>query len=123
MLRGKREKFCVEYVRSGNATEAYKLAGYKVKNDNSAAAFASKLLRNVKVSARIAELTREMHRPDIADAEERQQFWTSVMRDKGEKMEHRLSASAWLGRAQNDFIQRVDVSTAIPVVIHDDVSE
>ena len=45
-----------DFVLEGkSATEAYKLAGYKPKNDDVAAAAASRLLGNVKVSRYIAE--------------------------------------------------------------------
>ena len=53
-LTDKQQKFIDAYLGSGNATEAYKLAGYKVKNDNVAAPESSKLLRNPKISQAIA---------------------------------------------------------------------
>lgn len=40
---------------------------------------------------------------DIADMEERQRFWTSVMRDGKELMANRLRASEFLAKMQNDF--------------------
>ena len=49
--------FINAYLGNGeNATEAYKQAGYRVKNDNVAAPEASKLLRNPKVSQEITRL-------------------------------------------------------------------
>ena len=59
-LNVKQEKFCLEYSRSGNATEAYKVAGFKSKDDNSAAANASRMLRNDKIQARLKELSNEI---------------------------------------------------------------
>lgn len=52
------QEFCRLYVadKSRNATKAYKDAGYVAKNDDVAAAAASRLLRSVKVQEYIAEL-------------------------------------------------------------------
>ena len=39
----------------------------------------------------------------IADSEERQQFWTYIMRDENTQAQHRLKASELLGKVQGDF--------------------
>ena len=52
-LTAKQERFVEAYLGNGNATEAYKIAGYKAKNDNVASPESSKLLRNPKVSQAI----------------------------------------------------------------------
>jgi phage terminase small subunit len=52
-LTAKQERFVEAYLGNGNATEAYKMAGYKAKNDNVASPESSKLLRNPKVSQAI----------------------------------------------------------------------
>ena len=54
-LTPKQREFIDLYLGGMNATEAYKLAGYKVKNDNVAGPESSKLLRNPKVSQAIAK--------------------------------------------------------------------
>lgn len=54
-LKAKQEAFVREYLVDWNATQAAKRAGYR-GNENSLAAAASRLLRNVNVAARIAEL-------------------------------------------------------------------
>lgn len=51
------ERFCREYVIDGNATQAYIRAGY---SENGAAQSAAALLRNPKISSRIAELQRKV---------------------------------------------------------------
>jgi terminase small subunit-like protein len=56
----KHEKFCLALFKpKTSATQAYKDAGYKVTNDNAAAACASRLLTNAKVSVRMEELKAE----------------------------------------------------------------
>jgi phage terminase small subunit len=52
-LTAKRERFCLEYLRDLNATQAATRAGYSLKT---AKAQGARLLTNVDVAARIAEL-------------------------------------------------------------------
>lgn len=56
-LTSKQEAFCLAYIETGNATDAYTSAGYSAgsseKTRNEAA---SRLLKNSKVGARIAAL-------------------------------------------------------------------
>lgn len=79
-LNVNQEAFCMHYAKTGNATESYKQAGYKVKNDNAAAASATQLLRNPKIQDRLKELAAEMASDKIANIREIQEYLTSVMR-------------------------------------------
>ena len=79
-LTAKQEAFVNYYIETGNATEAYKRAGYKVKSENAAAAAAARLLRNVKIKAIIAAKMKEREKPSIAKADEILSFLTSVLR-------------------------------------------
>lgn len=81
-LSVKQEKFCLEYAKSGNQRQAYLKAGYKCKNDASADASASQLLRNPKVKARLAELAEEIKNASIADITEMQQTLTRIIRQE-----------------------------------------
>lgn len=58
-LTEKQKIFCDEYLIDLNATRAYMVAYPNVKNKNVAAVNASKLLRNAKVAAYIAERMKE----------------------------------------------------------------
>lgn len=53
-LSDKQAAFVREYLLSGNASDAYRKAGYATKNEASTAAAASRLLKDVKVSAAVA---------------------------------------------------------------------
>lgn len=53
MLNPKRERFCQEYVKDLNATQAYIRAGYSPQG---AGQGGERLLRNVEIAARIAEI-------------------------------------------------------------------
>lgn len=59
-LTPKRKAFADEYLTDLNGTRAYKAVYKNVKNDATAAAAASRLLKNVKVKAYIAERMKEI---------------------------------------------------------------
>lgn len=79
-LNVKQEAFCLHYAKTGNATEAYKKAGYKAKTENALCANATRLLRNDKVQERLKELAEELASDKIASIREIQEYLTSVMR-------------------------------------------
>ena len=68
-LTAKQEKFVFEFIRTGNATQAY-LKAYGGKNKSSAGVFGCRLLKNDKVQAEIEKLREEMRQEyqfDLAD--------------------------------------------------------
>ena len=67
----------------------------------------------VKIMERV-ETKRVMAK--IADAEEREAFWTELMRDGGERTRDRLAASELLGKRQRDFVQQVESQTLTATV-------
>ena len=129
-LSMKQEKFCLEYAKSGNQTQAYIKAGYNVKNDETAAANASRMLKNANVKARLAELAEEAKNASIADIIEMQQTLTSIIRkqmteevivvesvgdymtearkmDKEPSIRDIINAITTLGKMQGAFIEKV----------------
>lgn len=132
------EAFCMAYSASGNATQAYKAAGYKVKNDNSAAAGAVQLLRNIKVQERLKEIAAEVESKKIMDVKEIQERLSDIGRQEtteeyitmeGIRLEKRvaakdaLKAMELLGKMHGAFLDRsqVELSGAVPIVIKDDI--
>lgn len=133
------ESFCLEYAASGNATEAYKKAGYKAKNDNVAAAAAARLLRSVKIQLRLQELAKEVAAPKIANIQEIQEFLTKVMRqeqpeeeivvvgssdwreaeikEKKPSVATAIKAAETLAKIQGAFKTDVNITGALPVII------
>ena len=109
-MRQLMENFCLEIVQSGNGTEAYKKAGYKVKSDNAAAVGAAKLLRKAKVQKRIAELRREMDSNKIMDAAERRELLTQFARDEETAKPDRLKAMDLLNKMDGVYINKTQVS-------------
>ena len=55
----KQDLFVKEYLKDLNGTQAYIRSGYKVKDENSAAVMANRLLRNVKIQEKIQVAMKE----------------------------------------------------------------
>ncbi len=79
-LNPKQEAFCMHYAHSGNATEAYKEAGYACKTPRATYAAASRLMEKPKIQARLQELAEQIASEKIATVREVQEYLTSVMR-------------------------------------------
>ena len=144
VLSVKQEKFCIEYAKSGNARQAYKDAGYSVRNDRTADANACRLLTNANVKERLAELAEEAMNASIADITEMQQKLTSIIRQEAEEevivvvsagdfmteakvmtkkpaIKDVISAIEKLGKMQGAFANDVNLNGNIGVVIVDDI--
>ena len=106
------ENFCVEFVRCGNATEAYKNAGYKPRSDKVAGTAAARLLGNVGIQQRIEELRREMDSHKIMDAAERRELLTQFARDEETAKPDRLKAMDLLNKMDGVYINKTQESGA-----------
>lgn len=131
----KQEQFCLEYAASGNATEAYRKAGYAAKTDNVAGVEAKKLLRKPKIKKRLQELAEQVATPKIANIKEVQEFLTSVMRreqieeeivtsegvpmvaKKKTPIAAAIRAAELLAKMQGAFTSDVNITGALPVII------
>lgn len=121
---------------SGNATEAYKKAGYAWNSEGAANSNASDLLRNHKVKTYIAERMQELEDKAIAKQDEILKYLTSVMR--GEEVEDtllgigmgeqrivkidvsakdRIKAAEMLGKRYAMWTDKLDVSEPINITI------
>ena len=109
-LTPKQKAFCEHYAgNGGNATRAAIMAGY---SENAATVEGSRLLTNVNVFDYIRELSEPAENKRIANAIEIKEFWTSSMRDDGEKMSDRLKASEHLAKSAAMFVERIEVEDA-----------
>ncbi|RUS42281.1 terminase small subunit [Cohnella sp. AR92] len=81
-LPEKQKRFADFFIESGNATDAYLKAGYKVKSADVAKANASRLLANANVRAYIDSLIASKDEERIAKQDEVLEFLTSVLRGK-----------------------------------------
>ena len=137
------ERFCLEYAKKANATDSYKNAGYKVKNDASAGASANKLLKNPMIQARLAELHDEMASEKIANAAEIQERLTAILRGENKeevvvvegvergvteaRIVHKrpsnadmIKAGQTLAKMQGAYESSVNVNLSLPVFGGDD---
>lgn len=117
------EKFCLEYAKTGNATESYKAVGYKYKNDHSARSAASQLLTNLDVQKKLKEIAAEIKTAKIADTVECQELLTEIARDKRQKGAVRVQALTTLLKAQGAFSTQINLNAVAPIVLVDDVNE
>ena len=76
-LTPKQRRFCEEYLKSGNATEAAKKAGYK---ETSCRVIAAENLSKPAISAYIKRRLDEQEAALVADANEVLRFYSAVMR-------------------------------------------
>jgi phage terminase small subunit len=74
------EAFCLHYAKTGNASEAYRVAGYKTKNERSIYSNCNRLLKNDDIKARLAELAAELASEKIAGIKEVQERLTAILR-------------------------------------------
>ena len=101
-MNARKERFCLEYAASGNATQAAIAAGYSPR---SARSQGQRLLTNADIKARIEELQQETRREKIADIDAILAFWTVVLQDPHAKTADRLKASELLARSQGAFLR------------------
>lgn len=135
-MTDKQKRFADEYLIDCNATRAYRAAYPNVKKDSTASQAGSRMLRNVKVQAYIAERLAELSSKKTAKAQEVMEYLTSVMRgehteqtlqlvgdgvqtvaDIDVSAKERLKAAELLGKRYGLFTEKVDVAGALPVVI------
>ena len=110
-----RRRFVEAYMgeAAGNGSKAAKLAGYNCANDGAFTSMASELMALPEIQAAIDE--RVARDPRVMGREERQRLWSSIARGEGldgkgepPSWRDRLAALKTLGKAQGDFIERVE---------------
>lgn len=84
-MTAKQERFCAEYLKDGNATQAAIRAGYSEKT---AASIGSENLTKPEIKSKIAELRKQIEDSLIADAAEILKFYTRILR--GEEKEENI---------------------------------
>ena len=142
-LTPRQQKFCDEYLISGNATDAAIKAGYSPKTAKN---IGSENLAKPDLKAYIEAQLAALHSEKIADATEVLEYLTSVMRGKTKGIEivtefigdgvseartmekepsekERLKAAELIGKRFGLFTDRVGIDGAVPIVIHDDIPD
>ena len=137
------EAFCLHYAKTGNASEAYRNAGYETKNARSVYSNCNRLLKNDDIRKRLAELAEEMAADKIADIREIHEYLTSVIRgetteevvvvegcgdgiSEAKTMEvrtsnkERIKAAVELAKMKGAYDSRLKVEVTVPVFGGDD---
>lgn len=133
-------KFADEYLIDCNAARAYMAAYTRVKNNVTAAALAARLMKKDNIRAYIEEKLEEISSAKVANVQEVMEYLTSVMRgestaeivvvegagdgissarriNKAPDEKERLKAAELLGKRYGIFSEKLNVDSAIPVVI------
>lgn len=137
----KMQKFCDEYLVSGNATQSAIKAGYSEKTAYSAG---QRLLKNVEVKSNIEERLKQVQDQQIADIGEVMRYLTKGMRQELDEEVIMLDANGEPVRVRKEIgikdsnkcaemlakrfgilTDKVDVSCSLPVIISgaDDLPE
>lgn len=93
----KQKRFCIEYAKSGNATEAAKKAGYSKRTAYSQG---QRMLKNVEIKKFLQEVSVQSNRHEIAAAQEVLLFLSDVMRNSDVPWKDRLRAAEALAKRQ-----------------------
>ena len=122
-LTKRQEKFCLEYLRLGNATQAYKEAGYAGGKDSTCGTNSWKLLKNAKIQARIEELQAEVRSTKIMDIAERRERLAEIARDSDSTKQDVIKAIDTLNKMDGAYLNRTEITGGVPVVICADMTE
>ena len=113
----KQKKFCNEYIKTGNAELAAKIARYSARGNT------TKLLQNTTIAKYIKERNKQLEKSTIADMSEVKEFWTNTLRDKELKPMDRLKASEMIAKTNGAFIDKLEVTGNTSVTIKIDGEE
>lgn len=106
-LTAKQKRFCEEYLKNLNATQAAIRAGYSEKTANEQGA---RMLAKVSIQEYIKQFQNKIDQHNIKSVEEVQQWWSEVMADDEEKMHNRIKASELLVKSKGGFIDKVTLN-------------
>lgn len=107
-LTERQRRFCEEYLADLNATRAYRAAYTSVRNEETAAACASKLLRNAKVQKFLQEQRQARQKRTQITQDEVLEKIKSIAFDTDIKARDRLRALELLGKHLGLFDPRKD---------------
>lgn len=111
-LTERERKFVLFY--DGNGAQTAIKAGYSKK---SAKVTASRLLTKANVKQALTSRQDKKEAPIIANRQERQKFWTDVMKGKKVAMMNKLRASELLGKSEGDFVEKIHHSGGVIVAM------
>ena len=118
MLTERQRRFADAYRQGGDPAAAFRAAGYREKNANTAA---KRLLATPTVKAYLQECSaREKDTNRVADATEILQYLTTVLRGEHGSDRERMRAAELLGKRHGLF-QEAEQAESPTVIIVDDL--
>ena len=117
----KQQKFCEEYIKSGNATVAY-LRAYPNAQYNTANAEAPKLLKKPHIKEYLEWLRERVKASTVADIQECLELLTDVMRN-GDTNGEKLKAAELRLKTLGAFIDKKKIEVDKPTVIKVSVTD
>lgn len=103
-LTQKQKKFADYYIKTGNAEESAKRAGYNARGNT------TKLLQNTTISDYIKKVNEKIDDEKIADMKEVKMFWSEAMRNVNSELKDRLKASELIAKTNGAFLDKVEVT-------------
>lgn len=117
----KQQKFCEEYIKSGNATAAY-LRAYPNAQYNTANAEAPQLLKKPHIKKYLEWLRERVKAPTVADIQECLELLTDIMRN-GDTNGEKLKAAELRLKTLGAFIDKKKIEVDKPTVIKVSVTD
>jgi phage terminase small subunit len=102
-LTAKQARFVTEYLVDGNGTQAAIRAGYSQRTANEQG---SQLLAKLSIAEAVAEGQQALTRATIADAAERREVATAILRNTEEEANARLKAADVLNKMDGLYVQK-----------------
>jgi phage terminase small subunit len=116
-LNDRQRLFVAEYLKDFNATRSAIAAGYSPK---AARAVSSRLLTNANIKAEIDAKKTKLFFDKENIIRENLEFWREVRAESDQETKDRLKASEYLGKFAGMFVDRVDLSGGVKIVIDND---
>lgn len=105
----KQEKFCIEYIKSGNATEAYKKA-FNAENmkQNTINKKAYELLKKPEIQEYIDSIRTKIEDEAIIETKQRKIFLSNLIRDSKADISEKLKAIDLLNKMDGVYTQKME---------------
>lgn len=122
MLTAKQEKFVQGIIEGMSQADAYRSA-YDTKrmSDKSVWELASRLMNDVKVKSRLAELRKEIATPKIMSASKRAERLTEFAADADPNVA--MKAIDLLNKMMGEYVQKVEADVKSEVTINIELSD
>lgn len=119
MLTAKQEKFVNCIIEGMSQADAYRSA-YNTSRmtDKSIHESASRLMNDVKVSARLTELREQLSSKSIMTAQQRMEWLTELINNAEAGTTDRLRAIDIMNKMQGEYVQKVEANVQNEVTIN-----